>query len=229
VAALCFESVADRTTELRHFSRARELVEWCERRPQPPMVGIDIPIGLPRLIGYRPCDLEARKILGRRCACVFHAPDRGLFGLSFTQTRSEVRRRREQDPTARGVTRQCHAITAKVAEVDELLREKPDREEWLFEVHPELTFRRLAGVDLPGKKRSAGQARRLELLESTFTDIGARLSERRWPRREVGVDDIIDAYAALYTAYRYAGGTGEVLRLGGLERDAEGVLARMVV
>lgn len=230
VAALCFEASGRKPrTELKRFRTAAELVRWRETHPDRPVVAIDVPIGLPAGVGYRPCDDEARKILGERWACVFQAPDRGLFQHTYPEVQAEIARRRETDPEVRGLSKQGHGIMDKVEEVDKLARKDECREKWLVEVHPEVSFRYLADTDMPPKKRSPGRTARLAVLEPEFPDVAQRYEEKLWLRREVGRDDILDAYAGLWSARRFARRPAACRELGAGERDDRGVLMRMVV
>jgi predicted RNase H-like nuclease len=79
------------------------------------------------------------------------------------------------------------------------------------EVHPELSFLALAQalgrpeaqIGLPRKQRSAGKTLRRALLTAVTPDIEGQLAAVSWPRTQVGVDDVLDAYAALWSARRY--------------------------
>ena len=161
--------------------------------------------------------------------CVFEPPDRELFGHDFAAARAIVHARRYTDPQAHILTQQGVQIMAKIEEVDQVLRADPSRERWLVEVHPELSFRELASGDLPRKKTRAGKDRRLALLRDPFPDVEERLGEAPWRRKEVGYDDLLDAYVSLWSALRFARGAGECLELGGGERDACGLRMRMIV
>lgn len=147
------------------------------------MVAIDVPIGLPQAVGLRECDREARARLGSRWMSVFEPPDRELFDHDFESARAVVCARRARDPRAtfHVLTQQGVHILSKVAEVDEALREEPTRQDWLVEVHPEVSFREQAGEDLPRKKSGAGKARRREFLREQFPDIDVWLKPGRWP------------------------------------------------
>ena len=98
--------------------------------------------------GPRPCDRDARRELGPRWMCVFGPPDRELLGLDFAHAREVVDRRRAADPPADHpvMTHQTINIAPKIAEADRVLRADPGRQEWLLEVHPELSFQALAGA-----------------------------------------------------------------------------------
>jgi len=116
------------------------------------------------------------------------------------------------------LTLQAAGILAKVAEVDSFMREQPtaaepDRENWLIEVHPEMCFCAMAGGRMPPAKTSAhGQLQRLDLVRREFPDADARV--RTWELgRKYSLLDICDAYAACWTALRWAlTNSGEVER-----------------
>jgi predicted RNase H-like nuclease len=213
------------------------LVDDCEARWPPPVVAIDVPMGLPRCAGLRECDREARCRLGRRWMCVFPAPDRELLGRTFEEAREHVRARRFADPVGHHpiLSRQAIAIMPKIAEVDVLLRERPARQRWLIEVHPELSFLALAQalnrpeaqIGLPRKQRSAGKTLRRALLAAVTPDIDGQLAEVSWPRTQVGVDDVLDAYAALWSARRYRTPAREILGDG--LPDDHGLARQMIV
>jgi predicted RNase H-like nuclease len=200
-------------------------------------------MGLPSRAGLRECDRAARKMLGRRWQCVFPAPDRELLGLTFEAAREVVLRRRIAEPVVAHpvMTKQAMAIASKIAEADQLLTAKPERERWLVEVHPEVSFLMLArtlghpipAIGLPRKKRAAGRVFRADLLARVFPDSSARVAAMTWGRAHVGVDDALDAYAGLWSALRYraaAGVTGaELLILGDDHPDGHGVLAHVIV
>jgi predicted RNase H-like nuclease len=228
VAALSFEAPGRKPrTELKRFYAAADLVAWRDAHPDRPVVAIDVPIGLPTRVGYRACDNEARELLGKRWPCVFQAPDRGLFTSTYPQVQAEIARRRKVEPDVRGLSMQGHAIMDKIEALDELMREDPRREKWLIEVHPEVSFRCLAERDMPPKRWSTGRQARLAALEPEFPDVPQRYEEKLWLRREVGRDDILDAYAGLWSARRFARDAHK--ELGGGERDDERILMRMVV
>ena len=100
----------------------------------------------------------------------------------------------------------------------------------MVEVHHEVSFRELAGgSSLPRQKSSTGKQARLGVLRTSFPDIEERLRTAPWKRRDVGHDDILDAYTVLWSALRFSRGEGHYIQLGHGERDSRGVLMRMVV
>lgn len=114
---------------------------------------------------------------------------------------------------------------SKIEQVDQSLLADPSRQDWLIEVHPEVSFRGLAWEDLPRKKSSAGRGRRLALLRQSFSDVDERLDVVPWPSKDVAYDDLLDAYVSLWSALRFARG----LELGGGELDSRGLRMRMIV
>jgi predicted RNase H-like nuclease len=97
-------------------------------------LAIDIPIGL--LDGSRACYKAARKLLGQpRGTSVFAAPCRA----ALTVEASAINRWK----TVRGLSQQAFHIGPKIKEVDDAMT--PDRQQWAFEVHPEVCFWALAG------------------------------------------------------------------------------------
>jgi predicted RNase H-like nuclease len=225
---LAFDASAfPRQTELRLFAHIDALVRWREEKADGAMVAIDVPIGLPPTVGLRSCDREARGCLGSRWMCVFEPPDRQLFGADFEAARAIVHARRALDPLAHVLTQQGLRIMDKIAAVDGALEQDPSRSAWLLEVHPEVSFRRMSGHDLARKKSSSGKAQRRGLLRASFVDLDDRLDAVPWRRRDVGYDDMLDSYAALWSALRFV--RGAHLELGGEERDERGLPMRMIV
>jgi predicted RNase H-like nuclease len=108
----------------------------------------------------------------------------------------------------KGMSIQAFGITAKVREVDTVLRAAPERAQRVFEVHPEVSFTGLNGAKAltHSKKRLLGRGERLELLAKQFGDAPARFIATR-PKGIVEADDVLDAFIALWTARRILEGT----------------------
>jgi predicted RNase H-like nuclease len=244
IAALAYGTTAGDSlrTELRLLRREdgglASLVSDCEAMSERPALAVDVPIGLPTTAGLRVCDREARTQLGRRWMCVFPAPDRELFSLSFDKARALVLARRGPLGTRSDhpiMSKQTFAILPKIEEVDAVMRADLARQEWIVEVHPEVCFLVLAkelgdavpATGLPRKQRTAGRQKRLALLQRVFSDVDEHVAAATWPRSDVGADDVLDAYAALWTAGRYASDPQGVVQFGG-SADDEGLLQRMV-
>lgn len=179
---------------------------------------IDIPIGLTS-IGPRPCDLEARKLLGRpRSSSVFPAPLRSVLGArTFEEANA-----RSRALSGKGVNKQAFAIYPKIAEVDRFMT--PERQRSLVEVHPEVSFAILAGAPMTTRKsRAAGREERLAALRSAFPDVDVHAA-RLLPGTHR--DDVLDAFVAAWSARRWIAGTYR--RLGG-ELDERALRMEMIV
>lgn len=181
----------------------RTFAELLAAAPSGAIVAVDIPIGL-RDAGARLCDVEARRMLAPgRSSSVFPAPLRSTLAAETHSEASALRRAAE----GKGMSIQSFAITRKVREVEEALAKAPEREAAVYEVHPEVSFAALnGGAPLRfTKKTSAGRQERLALLERLFDLAPARLIGGR-DRAQVGADDVLDAFVALWTAQRIGKG-----------------------
>jgi predicted RNase H-like nuclease len=80
----------------------------------------------------------------------------------------------------------------------------------IYEVHPELCFWKMnrERAMKHNKKSKRGRAERLRVLADFDPDVRKRVAERP---RGVGMDDLLDAYAAAWTAIRIAKGTAKTL------------------
>ncbi len=203
-----------------------ELLDRHAEWGRPPL-GIDIPIGLPELGGPRSCDQKARALLGGRSGSVFTPPGRFLLALHdrpYAELRAEIARRRERGERIAGLSAQSAGLLPKIHEVDAALRADPFLNESVFEVHPELAFRRAIGTD-PGPKRSpAGQRERLRFVEATYGPLAPLLNEGPWRSSAADLTDVLDAFAVLDTALRWPEG---VETLDG-EPDGAGMPMRIV-
>lgn len=164
------------------------------------IVGIDIPLGLPE-DGPRACDVAARARLGPRRSSVFPAPVRSVLGAR--DHREAVAR--SVAASGRGLSIQAWNLVPKIADADRNLAPGDP----VVEVHPELSFATLAGAPLrTAKRHPAGREDRLALLVRPFPDVAGRLATRPGG---CAADDVLDAYAVLWTVRRIAAGTSEVL------------------
>jgi predicted RNase H-like nuclease/NTP pyrophosphatase (non-canonical NTP hydrolase) len=206
-------------TDVKVFPTVSDLIG----QKVPVIVAIDIPIGLP-VTGTRRCDLEARHRLGKRGSCVFPAPIRPLLSVRTQAQASELRRKLE----GVGVSIQAWSIVSKVREVDDILKCTPALRGRIQEVHPEVCFYFMANstpVAQP-KKTAAGHAERVKLLEKHFGDAVSRSLHPK--PSSCAPDDIIDAFAALWTAQRMVRGEAVTLPKDRLEVDALGLPMEIV-
>ena len=166
------------------------------------VIAVDIPIGFldEAQHGGRPCDMEARKLLGgKHASSVFSPPVRAT--LAAGSYPAALRINRASSSEGIGLSKQCFAIIPKMREVDDLMT--PARQDRVREVHPELCFRAMNGGEsiASGKRTKEGQDARYGLLWDHGYRVPDELLER-WPKRIVAADDILDAHAACWTAER---------------------------
>lgn len=171
-----------------------ELVTTAERDGPLSVVAIDIPIGLPDR-GPRAADLLARAAIGALRSSVFMTPVREALAAPDHRTASE----RSRELTGAGISIQSFALKLKLLEVDQWVRNTRQR---VVEVHPEVSFAELAGAPLAYSKRTwAGAERRRRLLADAGIALSGELGEAG---RRAGVDDMLDAAVAAWTARRVA-------------------------
>ena len=206
--------------------------ELLARYEDAKLVLADIPIGLPEGPERRECDRLARKLLGRRGSSVFPSPTRQTAEHAAAQPKDyrgalAVERRF----AGKGISRQAFAISAKIAEVDAVMRSRDiNATPEVREVHPELCFWALNDRQpmRSSKKRTAGVNERLEVLGS----IEPRSREiyegagSKFRRKTVGRDDIVDALVAALVARERGDRLTSVPDVP--PRDAKGLLMEMV-
>jgi len=157
-------------------------------------VGVDIPI-IRDDVFPRPADRAAREFVGTaRRSSVFMAPPLTVFEApDFTAAQVVA-----SATIGQGVSRQTFGLQRKVLEAAELTDVAH-----LYEAHPEVSFREMAGSPLQAPKKSwEGQRLRRRLL----ADHGIVLPDDLGAANMVPVDDILDAAAVAWTADRIARG-----------------------
>ncbi len=174
-----------------------QLAEIFTRLDDETVVGIDMPIGLPAS-GVRASDQHARAILQRRASTIFSTPPREL--IVFTDYASANAASKER--YGRGIAKQAFHLFARIREVDALV--SPALEGRVIEVHPECSFREMTGELLPSKHTPLGLAGRRRAVQEIFGEVPERL-------RGAKPDDILDAYAVLWSAERFARGEHRTL------------------
>lgn len=187
-------------------------------------VAVDIPIGLPGK-GGRSADMQARKKLKgppSRAPSVFPSP--ALCTLGARNYEQALERSRRQ--TGSGLSKQAYALMPKIMSVrcalEDLDAFKSEARPKAAEVHPEVSFQEMAGTPMRfHKSRQAGFAERLTLLQCHFPNIvEAAVCTGITGPPAPGLDDVLDAAAAAWTARRLVAGKAECL--GGAERDQTG-------
>ena len=186
----------DGRVEVRHFNVIHEIFE-CK----PEVAVIDIPIGLPE-IGGRLADQQARSLLKDRACCVFNAPLRGMLHCANHRDACNLGRQIHR----KGISIQTWAIIRKIKEVDDAITSS--LQGTVKEGHPEVSFALMnGGQAISSKKASAtGRDARIKLLSAYFPEV-CTVVQRHPGLRE----DVIDAYAMLWTARRIRDGSAVVL------------------
>ncbi|QDU62512.1 hypothetical protein Pan216_33790 [Planctomycetes bacterium Pan216] len=177
--------------------------------PLPTVIGIDMPIGLTEA-GRRACDVDARKVLGwPRSSSVFSAPIRPALRATSHAEATRITRRRD----GRGVAAQAWGIYRKVRELDMALTRDASICARVFEVHPELSFHELNGGQsiVAGKRTPEGHRARRRLLGRQFGRGVFSSIRKSYAVNDVADDDILDAFAVLWSAERIARGIANVL------------------
>jgi predicted RNase H-like nuclease len=156
------------------------------------VIAVDIPIDPPGL-GVRQADAGARAFVGgSRASSVFTTPPREALEARTFAEANEIAR----TITGKGISQQAFALARKILEVHSLA----EVDERVIEMHPEVSFRELAGEPVgESKHTAAGLARRRELLAAAGIVL---------PGAVPGVPeaDLLDAAAGAWTAARYAEG-----------------------
>lgn len=199
--------------------RIDSIEKLFQRAELPEAIAIDIPVGLPEFVmakGRTPERL-IRPRLGARQSSVFSTPSRNAIYAGINPALPEADRYRQACAIARetseckkAVSKQAFHIFPKIVEIDSFLRSHKEFTERVYECHPEVSFWAMnrekplpEPKKIKGKPSAAGIGLRRKLLaahdfqQSIMSDELAR-------SLEIGVDDLIDACAACWTAARIA-------------------------
>lgn len=166
------------------------------------LILIDIPIGLREKSSIRRlCDQEARGLLRpERHNSVFTAPCRAAIYAKSYEEAKEV----NKNETGRKISRQVWGIIPKIKQVDQLLTSNKTARSRIREIHPEVCFWALNGGEPMkySKKQEEGFLERMEALLSfyPYTKHVVNYALKKYPRKEVAKDDILDALVAAVTA-----------------------------
>jgi predicted RNase H-like nuclease len=175
------------------------------------ITAIDIPIGL-AASGTRRVDSRARSCLGPLKSSVFTAPVRAVLSASSYSEACAI----SLAVCGKKISQQTFGILPKIREVDLALRTQSELIDRVFEVHPEVCFVHWNGnMPLRHPKTSGfGFMERLSMVQQVFGDAPKQVRDAV-RRTQVSDDDILDAFAALWTAQRIS--TGCAARL--VEKD----------
>jgi predicted RNase H-like nuclease len=191
------------TDEFR--ARVVSFQELLRLPENPAIVAVDVPIGLldvtpPR---GRSCERLARKIVGaHRARSVVSTVGRVALAAA---TRAEAHLLSKAGGGI-GISAHCWGLKDKLLEVDAVIT--PALQQVIHEVHPELSFREMAGRPLDHSKKTleGGQERVETLLVGGFPERGVTDAPTTL---SAGRDDFLDACAALWTAERIYWGTAK--------------------
>lgn len=173
----------------------------------PVVIAVDIPIGLldEAVAGGRQCDRRARRLLkAPRASSVFSPPVRPALPCTTFTSASAANRASSEGRI--GISKQCFGLFPKLRDVDAHMT--PELQVRVREVHPEICFYEMneRKAMSRGKKSRQGRSDREQLLlQAGFIGVGDAMST--YPRSQVAVDDMLDAYAACWTAERIHRGT----------------------
>lgn len=168
-------------------------------RRDPKFLCVDIPIGLPShpVTGGRQCEIESRRVLGKRGCTVFPSLCRPV--VHDGQSSYPDANQKSKDQYGVGFSKQAWAIRPKLAEADRCMT--PQLQKRVFEVHPEVSFWAMAGQPIQSKKKSLnGRDERRNALEKA--GFPSAFLQRPISVSYVPHDDFLDACAALWTAKR---------------------------
>jgi predicted RNase H-like nuclease len=166
------------------------------------LILIDIPIGLREKSGKaRLCDTAARKYLAkRRSSSIFPTPCRKALISETYQQANTI----NKEITGKGLSKQTYNIMHKIKEVDGLIRKKQKAPDIIMESHPEVCFTALNNKEPLKyyKKTKEGIKNRLKLLKSltSFDKNPLEIAKRRFKRKDVAVDDVLDAWVLAISA-----------------------------
>src|SRR5262249_43107799 len=151
----------------------------------------------------------------------FTPPVRGA--LSRASYRGALAANRASSAVRLGISIECFGLFRRLREVDDALTADPALAERVTEIHPELSFRALAGasIGLTEPKRSPrGLSRRVALLRPAFPAL-RRMLKHQLPG--VSADVILGAHAVAWRAARVARDSGVCLPPRPAPRDARGL------
>lgn len=170
------------------------------------IIAVDMPIGLPESSG-RPPERAVRQRLGERQSSVFAVPSQAAIYCDDYAEACRVNLLHSDPP--RKVSKQCFHLFPKMREIDALIT--PELQARVFESHPELAFWVMNGetpVPLPKKLKSAPYGPGLDLRRALLRRAGLPIDDLKpgYRRRDVGADDILDACACAFVAWRILNG-----------------------
>jgi len=165
------------------------------------VIGVDTSLG-ETTPGHRAADRAARRFISPRTSTVFPTPVLSALRLP---SRAEASAH-SVTVCGKGISSQAWGLRGFMLDARPHWERAPDR---VREVHPECSFRAIAGrVVLTRKTGVDGREERLALLRSVGIDLEDTLQVRP---AGVSAHDVLDAAAVAWTAHRIAAGTARSL------------------
>lgn len=170
--------------------RAASLVELVDQDVD--VIAAHVPIGFPRS-GVRRADTEARCFVEPFEATVLPAPPREALAASKYSEANKL----TKAVTGEELSKEIWMLRRRILEVDQVRRQAHDL---IFEAHPEVSFRALAGRPLRYSAESlSGHRERLGLLREAGIEISDDLGEAG---AVFGPRQVLDATVAAWSARR---------------------------
>jgi predicted RNase H-like nuclease len=164
-------------------------------------VGIDMPIGLASGAERREADAAARAFVGPRGSSVFPTYPREVYEAPSIEAARKVSVRL----LGRSISHQAYGLRHRLLELEQGVAGHPLD---IREVHPEVSFRAMAGRHLRWPKTSwNGFHERVDLLRGAGIEIPPSIQDLA----DAGIEDVLDAAAAAWSANRIADGEAESL------------------
>lgn len=173
-----------------------DIIEWAAPVAA---IGVDIPIGGVRGAG-RAADVEARTFVKPRGSSVFPAPPLDVYDAPSYEEANRVL----ASLGMKKLSKQAWALLPKILEVDALAR----TDQRVFEVHPEVSFRALAGKGIAWSKKSWNG---LQLRRRLLADAGIEVPDALAGIGDAASDDLLDAAVSAWSAQRKAGGAARYI------------------
>jgi predicted RNase H-like nuclease len=179
---------------IAHF--LAHIAELADAAPDAEVVAIDIPIGFPRRYPRR-AEVEARALLEGQASSVFMTPPRRVLAADTYAEANRIAR----EMLGQGISRQSYGLRRKIFEVDEWLE---TAHVTVVEVHPEISFRAMLGRRTKASKKTwVGMVDRRSALRQQDIEVDELVVP---VESAAGVDDVLDAAAAAWSARRVASG-----------------------
>jgi len=224
LAGWCAVININNTWKINVFGSLEELVN---NYPRATHYLIDMPMGLSDANCSRDLDEEMRKKLKPRHSTVFQAPCREVLAMNSYNKANELNR----EILGKGLSIQSWNLVPKIRELDQLLQTHPGFRDRFYESSPELCF---AGLNkgnplLEKKSQRIGMEKRIRILSSypNFVINSINTTLTRYNRKQVKIDDILDAWVLCQTGVLGYENGFEIIENEETKRDSCGIPMRI--